>query len=262
VGVAAAALIAAGGLFLTRQGAKPKTAAQTPAASLQQSVSQALPMIGCSWLEAGEVQTGAGGAVVRLKGVAGRPATAQAAITAAATNAGVTLTDLDLNEVAPVGEALCAPLDVFRPLKSTGADGLSLPQRRFEIRPQPGAAKPSARAVINLHLPDPQEELALVGLEPNGKMTLLIHNRAEFDKLTGSLIKDEGGGSYRLEVFTDHTGWSGMLLITGRARVDPQLVEGDAASRDAAWPESFRAAAAQGGWKTDMVWYRTVTAGG
>ena len=52
------------------------------------------------------------------------------------------------------------------------------------------------------------------------------------------------------------------LLITGKGPFDPQLLQGEAAARGADWPESFSTAAQRGGWRTDMVWYRTVQTGG
>jgi serine/threonine-protein kinase len=261
LGAATATILLAGGaaFFL----AKPKPAVSGAAAAqslgLKQSVDETLPTVGCSWLDVGEVESTPAGAAVRLKGVAGRPAAAQTAITAAAARAGTSLADLNLDEVAPVGEALCAPLDVFRPLRAATADGISIPQRKFEIIRQSDDGKLEARAVINMRPPDRSQELALVGLEPSGKMTVLLKSRADFDAaVAAGVISDLGRGAYRLRVNTDHTGWSGMLLITGKARVDPRLIEGAAAARGADWPESFRGAAAQGGWKTDMVWYRTV----
>jgi serine/threonine-protein kinase len=262
-GASVAVVVAGVSIFLTvgkkPAGGAPPAAAAAPA--VRTSVEQTLPVIGCSWLEVGDFESTPAGVTVRLKGVAGRPAAAQTSISTAVTRAGGTLADLNLDEVAPVGEALCAPLDVFRPLRAEGADLLSLPQRKFEITMQPDTGKKAARAVIDMHLPDPKQEVALVGLEPNGKMTVLIKTRADLDKaVAAGAITDQGGGVYRLQVDTDHTGWSGMLLITGKEAVAPALVEGDAAVRGADWPESFRNAATQGGWKTDMVWYRTVRA--
>jgi serine/threonine-protein kinase len=257
--------IGAATFFLTRPPAAtpgPAATAQT-GTGLQRVVDDALPTISCSWLEVHDVQAAPAGAVVRLKGVAGRPSATQTAISAAVGRSGGSLADLDLNEVAPVGEALCAPLDAFRPLRAASLDSLSVPQRKFEITRQADTGKLAARAVINMHLPDRAEEVALVGLEPSGKMTVLIKDRADFDKaVAANVISDLGGGAYRLQVDTDHTGWSGMLLITGKSAVDPKLIEGDSAARDADWSGSFRDAAAQGGWRTDMVWYRTVAAGG
>ncbi len=56
----------------------------------------------------------------------------------------------------------------------------------------------------------------------------------------------------------DHQGWSGMLLLTGKGPFDPALVAAPAAKRGADWSDRFRKAAAAGGWKAEMVWYRTV----
>jgi serine/threonine-protein kinase len=271
IGAAAAILlVAAGGAIALLTLGRPKPPVEASAAAgkspgpqlaLRQSLEQALPTVTCSWLDLDHVENGQSGAEVRLRGVAGRPSAVQAAISAAAKKAAVPLANLDLDEVAPVGEALCAPLDVFRPLRTADAGVLSTPQRRFEIARQADSGKLAARAVVDLRLPGPAGEIALVGLEPNGKMTVLIPDRAAFKAATGRFIEELSGSNYRLVVNTDHAGWSGILLIASQAPIQPKLLEGDPAGRSADWPEGVRAAAARDGWKTDMVWYRTVRAG-
>jgi hypothetical protein len=156
---------------------------------------------------------------------------------------------------------LCTALDTVRTVRAPGVGALSTPQRRFEIVPQPDGHV-AAEAVINMAPRDPSVDLALIGLEPDGAMTLLVKDRADLKrKVAAALISDLGGDSYRLQIDTTHDGWSGMLLIIGKGPFDPALLEGGAANRGADWPQRFRIAAAQGGWRTEMVWYRTTKSG-
>ncbi|MDB5445435.1 MAG: hypothetical protein JWQ97_752 [Phenylobacterium sp.] len=265
-GAVAALLLVGGGVALLMRSPKPAATAASGTAgtaiSARRAVTDALPTIACSWLDLTDITPGPGGLAVRLSGVAGRPAAAQAALSGAAARAGASLSDLNLDEVAPVGEPLCAPLDVIRPLR-TSAGGLSTPQRSFVMVRQ-ADGKVAGRAIINMSLRDPSTDFALVGIEPSGKMDIIFHDRAEFDRLKTQFagvadgpIADLGGGAYRLQIYTSHVGWSGMLLITGKGPFDPGLLQSDATSRGADWPGAFRDGASRGGWKTDMVWYRT-----
>jgi len=270
-GVALVAAIGAAAFLLTRGGGEtpepPAAASANGAPNLRRAVDAALPTVGCSWLNVVDLNQGAAGAALRLSGVAGRPAAAQEALTGAASRAGTTLVEVNLDEVAPVGEPLCRTLDMVVPLRAnTGA--LSTPQRRFEMKRQPNGVL-AGRAIVNMNVRDPATDFALVGLEPDGKMDIIFHSRAEFEQLKSQLanvadapIADLGDGAYRLQIDTTHTGWSGLLLITGKGPFEPKLLQGDAAARGDAWATSFRDAATRGGWKTDMVWYRTVQSGG
>lgn len=269
-GVALVAVIGAAAFLLARGGETPEqqaAASATGQVNLRRVVEDALPTVGCSWLNLVDLNQGPAGAALRLRGVAGRPAAAQEALSGAASRAGTTLADVNLDEVAPVGEPLCRTLDTVVPLRAnTGA--LSTPQRKFEMQRQTNGVL-AGRAIINMNVRDPATDFALVGLEPDGKMDIIFRSRAEFEQLKAQLanvadapIADLGGGAYRLQIDTTHTGWSGLLLITGKGPFDPKLLQGDAASRGDDWTTRFRDAAQAGGWKADMVWYRTVQAGG
>jgi serine/threonine-protein kinase len=264
VGGAVGALVLIAGLvflltFMSKSKAPAGSAAQ---ANPSVAIEAALPGVPCSWLDLTEVAGDPAGLSVHLRGVAGHPAAVQAAVSGVAGKSGLTLTRLSLDEVAPVGDALCAALDTVRMVRTPGGGALSTPQRRFEIVAQPPDNHVAAEAVINMAPRDPSTDLALIGLEPDGNMTVLVPNRAGLKQsIAAGQITDMGGDSYRLQIDTTHSGWSGMLLILGKGPFDPKLLGGGAANRGADWPEKFKAAAAQGGWKTEMVWYRTAKPG-
>jgi serine/threonine-protein kinase len=263
VGGAVGALLLIGGLVfvLTSLSKSKAPVAATAQASPRQAIEAALPGVPCSWLDLTDASGGAQGLSVRLRGVAGRPAAVQAAVSGAAGQSGLVLANLNLDEVAPVGDALCTALDTVRTVRAPGGGALSTPQRKFEITTQPDGVV-EAKAVINMAPRDAATDLALIGLEPDGAMTMLVQNRAGLKQsVAAGQITDLGGDSYRLEINITHSGWSGMLLILGKGPFDPKLLGGGGANRGADWPQKFKAAAAQGGWKTEMVWFRTAKPG-
>ena len=266
-GAVAALVLIGGGVFLLTSLSKTKPP-PPPAAptSPRTAVEAALPEVPCSWLDLADATGGAQGLSVRLRGVAGRPSAVQAAVSGAASQARLVLANLNLDEVAPVGDELCTALDTVRTVRAPGGGALSTAQRKFEIVQQ-GSGLLEARAIINLAVQNPSLDFALVGIEPTGRMTLLIPDRATFGSMLAAepandpMISKIGGDSYRLQVRTDHSGWSGMLLILGKGPFDPKLLQGGAGDRGADWPQKFKSAASQGGWKTEMVWYRTAKPG-
>ena len=72
----------------------------------------------------------------------------------------------------------------------------------------------------------PSRDFALLGIQPSGEITLLLQNRAEFEQalahsLGGRPISREGNGRFRIHIDSDHDGWSGIMLISGRGPFDP-----------------------------------------
>jgi serine/threonine-protein kinase len=271
---AAGALLLAGGSawFATRGGgeAAPATTAATapvtpqgnPAERARAAVTAALPGIGCSWLELVGAP-GASAMTLRLSGVAGRPAEAQAAIARAAASSGARLDAADFSDVAPITASECGSVDAFRAIRATGATRLSVPQRTFETVKLPAQSsypgQLGAHTIINLDLSG-GKEFALYGLEPSGEISAIISNRKEFDAIpkTGDPIADLGKGRYRFTIDVNHLGWSGILLLTGTGGFSDKLVAGPAGSRGADWAQRFAAAAKAGNWRSEMVWFKMV----
>lgn len=227
----------------------------------RRAVEAALPGIPCTWLELDGVTEQAGGVALKLAGVAGSPAAAQAAVVKAAGGSTAPVTDVDLAQVAPVGSPNCAPLNVYRSIRArTSQTGqrLSVAQRMFQIMRQSNGAM-SARAVVDLNLGDPTLDFALVGLEPSGALTPLINGRGELTAaVRGHEVAEVGADHYRFPLDTSHTGWSGLLLLTGRGPFDAKLIAPPVDARDSDWLTRFRQAAAANGWAAEMAWYKTV----
>jgi serine/threonine-protein kinase len=273
-GAALLALAGAGAWFATRDAAPAPTGAAspatttvaaaapqgTPAERARAAVAAVLPTIPCSWLDI--VATPADAATLRLAGVAGRPAEAQAAIARAAQGAGGTTGGADFSDVAPISASECGSVDAFRAIRATGPAHLSVPQRTFEMvrlaPPSNYAGQLGARTIINLDLAG-LKDFAIYGLDPTGLISPLIPNRAAFDEAVKAKAIDAlGGQRYRIAADANHAGWSGILLLTGDGGFSDALVAGPAGSHGADWGQRFATAARAHDWRSEMVWFKMV----
>jgi serine/threonine-protein kinase len=234
---------------------------------VRNAVATALPSVSCTWLRIVSVTQGRGQPQVALTGVAGNPSAAQAEISHVLTSQGGNGAVLDFSEVAPITPAGCAALDAYRQIGAPDDTRLTVAQRKFEMRRQDGdsvyAGQMAASAIVKVAVRDPSSDFALVGLEPSGKIDMLIPNRAAFQEQlsksrNGLPITDLGGDTYRLQIDLDHQGWSGLLLITGRAPFDPTVVAPPLGSRGGDWRDRLVSLAAERAWQADMVWFKSV----
>ena len=236
-----------------------------PVATARNAVNSVLPSVPCTWLEISGIQTGDNAVTVAMRGVAAQSGAAEQELEQALERAGAANARLDFGDVAPILPAGCAALDAYRQVRAETATHVSVPQPRFEMVMQPRglpyAGQDAANAVINLNLGDAGEDFVLLGIEPSGDITSLIGSRAMFEANVGtpnSPIVDEGNGRYRLNIDLNHSGWSGIILITGRGPFEPDLVAPPVGSRGPSWQRQFREAAVAGAWRVEMVWFESV----
>lgn len=267
-----------GVLALTLQGARPHPAATGPAATgpaatagaagVRQAVEAAAPTIGCSWIDVEAVSDTSGGVSLKLKGVAGDVVKAQAAVVRAVQATGAHLQDLDLGDVAPLkSPAVCSRLDAFNEVRSDLSTGrrLSTAQTSYELRPSPTDPTPKAHPVVTLTLGDRKLGFAVAGLDSTGRLDPVV-DRAQIDtfvKTYPDAVSRIGEDAYRLGgAVSDAQDWFGTLLLTGQGAFDPKLLALKPGEGGADWARRFKAAAAQGGWKAEMVWYKVVKPAG
>ncbi|HEY5288987.1 MAG TPA: serine/threonine-protein kinase [Caulobacteraceae bacterium] len=236
----------------------------------RRAIETALASVPCSWLNVSSVGPSGAGVAVKLTGVASVPAGTETAVLQAARAAGVNVPDVDSVEVQPVDTPACAPLDAFRAFRAdTSVTGgrLSTSQAKYTLEKQPDGSL-SQKAVITMAIGDPNLDFALYGLEPSGAVdSFKVDSRKDFQALeqdprAKANIVDIGNDGYRLSVITSHAGLSGLLLLTGKGPFDPGLIATPAAQRGPDWAQRIKTAAQAGGWKAEMVWYRTADPGG
>ena len=249
-------------------GAAPVVAsAATPnAETARRAIEAALPTVPCSWLDIVSATPSGSGVAVALTGVAGAPQDASAKISAAAKAAGVSVASLDLEGVSPADPSACAVLDAFRGARadtSAGGRRLSTSQTKYTFQKQPDGSL-GQMAVITMAIADPSSDFTLYGLDPTGTLAPLAPSRAWFvekvkDPRLQAQVTDLGGDSYRMQVgATPPAGLQGLLLLTSKGPFDAKLIGVAPNARGSDWSSKVAQAATAGGWKAEMVWYRTV----
>jgi serine/threonine-protein kinase len=244
----------------------PSATPADSAATARGAINSALPSVSCTWLDIGAIAANGNSVNVAMRGVAGDEAVARDQLGAALTQAGVSGATIDFGDVAEITQAGCAALDAFRQIRSPEGGHLTSTAPRYEMTVQQDgsyAGREASNPLIDLDLSDPSRELALLGIEPSGKITLLLRSRAQFEQalaqsVGGRPVSREGNGRYRIHIDSDHEGWSGLLLITGRGPIDADLLAPDVGERGPAWRDRLLTAAAAGRWSAEMVWYESV----
>jgi serine/threonine-protein kinase len=280
-GVLVAALAAAAGAWYLMDGVGPtpgndvgpitqNTVVATPGdpvATARSAVNSVLPSVTCTWLDIANVEGGESGVRVAMRGVAGDSTAAQREITQALAGAGLENATVDFGDVAPITPAGCAALDTYRQVRASDNYKLSATQARYEMVMQPPgtayAGEEAATAVINFNFGDPSLDFAILGIEPSGMIQPIIQDRAAFEGALASSnggrpIANEGNDRYRLSIDLDHQGWSGIILVTGRTPFDRDVVAPPIGARGPSWQQQFLSAAAERGWRVEMVWFETV----
>ena len=270
-GIAAAVLVAAVGTYFGMRGGSENKAAGSVIAgavpgagvatveSVRTLLNGHLPSVGCTWLDVAQVSATDKGVMVELRGVAGKPADAQGQIAQLLAAQNVNLSAIDFKDVSPIEASECQPLDALRQIRDVSGGRISVPQREFEMAKLTSgeyAGTVGAKAVVNFNFTDPNAEVALFGLEPSGKISQLTSKKSEL--VGGS--EDLGNNQYRLTIDVNHAGWSGLLLLSGKGPFVGNLLDGPAGSHGGDWSKRFLDVAKQRGWKSEMVWFKTVDA--
>jgi eukaryotic-like serine/threonine-protein kinase len=228
-----------------------------PVSATRRALDTGLPSVACTWLDVVSVTNDTNGVSVVLRGVAGKPAEAQSSIARLVSSAGLKLSAVDFEDVSPIEVSECAPLEAFRQIRDTSSGRITVAQRKFEMAKLEGgeyAGQLGAKAVVSFNFGASDREYSLFGLEPSGNVDQLTKSIGELASLSEATGKDQ----YRLTVDVNHPGWSGLLLLSGSKPLNAALIAGPAGSRNAAWTQRFLSAAKAGGWKAEMVWFKTV----
>jgi len=228
-------------------------------------VNSALPSVGCTWLSIVDVADSADALKVNFTGVAGNPNQAKDDIARVLQSGGVDGAELDFTEVAPITQAGCSALDTYRQVRDLNDDRLQVPARSFRMTRQPAddynyPNKLAAYAPVSVNADIGDKDLTLVGLEPSGVFTTIVGTKqvlAEQLEANNPMLQQDGPDQYRLNIGLDHEGWSGILLLTGEGPFDKDVVVPPVGQRGGDWQNRFLAEAAEKGWRTEMVWFKS-----
>jgi serine/threonine-protein kinase len=252
---AAVAILGAGAWFAMKAG--PSAEEQVQIA--RTAIDQALPGVECSWLQAADVNAGEP-LSIRMTGVAGDPTAARNQIGQALQGAGVAAANVNVDEVALIQPQGCSALQTFGKVRSNGEAHLAVDQREFEMAKQPAGAQYAVASVAKVKFTPPSgKDLSLLGIEPNGEMSELLPDRAALDQaVAAGIIRQLQSGEYELSIDMDHTGWSGLVLLTGDGPFDKAVTQPALSARGPDWQNQFVAAASERDWKSEMLWFKSV----
>lgn len=270
-GIAAAVIVLAGigalmmgGKGLSgNDGAAPtgaaNTAAVSPDAAAAAAIASVLPSVGCSWLSV-ETLSANDGISVRFNGVAGDTAAAQASLSSAIAAKGLKVVSVDFEDVAPINTVACSMLDAYRAIKSQNDANLTTAQIKYEMQ-KGDDGKTQAIPQMQISPDLLAKNLALVGIESNGVMSIIVNSASALreavssNPAVGSINAD---GSLTLKTSITTSGWSGLMAISGDRPIDTSLIAPPPSQRGPDWQAKIAAAAKANGWKADMVWFKVV----
>ena len=230
-----------------------------PLEAAQAAVGQEFRTLPCSWLDIENVTADGTDISLQLRGVSGKSAEALDRIEKSLARIGLRAASIDFSDVSPIQANTCRPLEAFLDIRSEGVQRLDASQRKFEMNILPASAgedagKLGGQAVITVDLADLAENVTLIGIDETGEMTQFAPDKQVIVENAEAM----GADSYRFTLNTTHSGWSGILMLIGQAPFPESLLTSSSANRPSDWPETFAKMAAAQGWKSEMVWYRTV----
>ena len=213
-------------------------------------------------------QGGAGGGddvTLKLTGVAGRPAEAQAAIAKTVADAGAALDATDFSDVAPISASECSCDRCVPAIRATGTpicrcrSARSRWSKLARTATMPGRSAPARWSICDLG--SASQNFALYGLEPNGDdlaarprsqdLRHLPQDRASRSPISAATLPLlDRRQPYRL------VGHPAAHRRPAASRTS--CVTGSAGSRGADWPQRFATAAQKGNWRSEMVWFKMV----
>lgn len=277
---AALVLVGAAGIWMAARspGEPAAPMAALPSADPLQlaraTIDSVLPSVGCTWLQVVEIGSDHGKPDVKLTGVAGNPSAAQNEILQALAQRQIKVASIDFSEVAQITQSGCAALDTYRQIRAPEFRQLTVAQRKFEMRLQPDdpaqtgyPGERAANVVLQLAIEDARSDIALIGIEPSGVIDpefggpgTGVMGRAALGSLARSthIVTDRGNGHYQMQLDVNHSGWSGVLLLTGKGPFEKDVIAPPIGERGPEWTTRFVSEAAAKGWQAQMVWFKTV----
>lgn len=246
VGIAAAVLIAIGAVafFMTRDaGPSPRDRIAAQFATMP-----------CAWLGIDPVDNGEKGTLA-LTGVAGDPAKAGEAIRSFVAAEQIGIETITVDKVAQIDPRECAAIDAPIKLRKDLGGRLRVTGEPFILNTKVTPNQALVRVQIGLR--DPDKSMALLGVEPSGKVTWSIPDLTSMDALKNydvGLVKT-GEKGWEFTIYPDHLGWTGLLLVVGDGPLALKREQGTVESADE-FAKTIAQATAKGQWDAEMVWFK------
>jgi len=242
--------LAGGAYFLTRPSGDSANVAKSV-------LTAGLSGARCSWLDVLDAKSDGGKVNVFLRGVAGAPDEVKASIGRLLDDQGLKAGTLDFSDVYAIGPNYCTAIDAFRQIRDPKQHRIDVSQREYVMGvlgqgADKEAGKRGAAPVITINLNDIDGDIALAGIEQDGKMTLIARSKSDIT----SAGEQTSPGVYQFTLNTTEAGWKGVVMLWGKPPFEEAQLEGGNAEHNDAWSGRFLTAARNGNWKSDMIWYR------
>ena len=216
-----------------------------------EEVDSELAAIPCAWLQVDPIDNGSNGTLA-LTGVADDPERAGETIRGLGRN-DVHPVHVTIDRIARIGSAGCPAIDVSRRLRRDDGGRLRIMSDGVVVNPGMGLAE--ARVSLTFRRSD--KSMALFGIEPSGAVTTVLPSFASLDEL-----KQEDVGyvtpkplSHEFSLRSDHTGWTGLILIVGDQPFGDKLTQGEVHTAPD-FAKVLERGTATGHWASEMVWYK------
>jgi hypothetical protein len=246
IGIAAALVIAIGiaAFFFMRSG-EPTT---------QDRIAAQFATMPCAWLGIDPVQNGEDGTLA-LTGIAGDPAKAGASVRAFAKAENLPIETVTIDKVAQIDPRECAAIDGPIKLRKDLGGRLRVTGEPFILNTK--VTPHQALVRVQIALRDQDKSMALLGVEPSGKVTWSIPDIAAMGELKNYDVGlvETGKNAWEFTIYPDHLGWTGLLLVAGDSPLAQQLDQG-AVQNAGDFARTLAAATARGQWDAEMVWFR------
>ena len=246
IGITAAVLIAIGAaaFFFLRSG-EPST---------QDRIAAKFATIPCAWLGIDPVENGEGGKLA-LTGVAGDPAKAGETIRAFAKADKWPIETVTVDKVAQIDPRECAAIDGPIKLRKDLGGRLRVTGEPFILNTKVTPHQALVRVQITLR--DKDRSMALLGIEPSGKVTWSLPDLASVKELKNYDVGlvETGKNGWEFTIYPDHLGWTGLLLVAGDSPLAKKLEQG-AVQNAGDFAKTIAEATAKGQWDAEMMWFR------
>ena len=222
-----------------------------PGLSRAQQIDAELAAIPCAWLQVDPIDNGSAGKLA-LTGVADAPDRAGETIRGLVRN-DPQPPEVTIDRVAQIGSAGCSAIDVTRRLRRDDGGRMRILSDGVVVNPGMGLAE----ARVSLTFRGSDRSMALFGIEPSGAVTNVLPDFASL-----KLLKNEDVGyvepkprEYEFSLRSDHTGWTGLILVVGDGDFAGALKQGEVHTA-ADFARILESGTAKGSWASEMVWYK------
>lgn len=245
-GIAAALLIVAGAVAFFMMGSRGPSA--------EDQLARQFTTIPCAWLGIDPVENGKSGTLA-LTGVAGDPAKAGETIRAFTKSAGLGIDKVTTDKIAQIDPRECAAIDAPIRLRKDLGGRLRVTGEPFILNTKVTPHQALVRVQIALRPQD--KSMALLGIEPSGKVTWSLPDIAAIRELKNYDVGlvEQGEKAWEFTIYPDHLGWTGLLLVAGDSPLARKLEQGKVQNAGD-FARTIAAATAKGQWDAEMVWFR------